>query len=514
MSKDPYKTTRRERMAAVLEKITLPQFTAAEEVDQILDELVEASRDPYYFGRRHPDGGDGDHTIEDDANSEVWSTLEGLIMDDEGVFISHSTWNRFQSERENHPRNAETKSVYDKRPGGFISAHQIFHWAKKLKLQERMLANDNGQSDNRRWGDGESDGEDTLHPNSDAQRASSQSLHDEDHWNKVDTSRSSIHIGVTSGDHMLNGSLVQHQHAVRIEITGPSGRRLCEVAMTFEQMAAALFAGGKSPCTLTHYWSVNSDNVILRERVAKPPTLGEKVRSRVAARMKKGHESLAAVKERLLDGKNLGKGAREELARALDISMSNLRSNVRYAVEQAGEEATSIVESAAIHMGRMLGVNADRLGIVGESMQFGGLPAPQPEQVIDGMPETQRIANANRDASSTAQMDTSIVKSRQPMYHIEPVTQADLLPDDVVIVEVQTEDDTRVVGKGHIARPAPGYISLSSIDVEGVVEFDAPMSLPMFALEDAVYGDHKGRPAMQIVNEDGWSIIILNVTQA
>ena len=184
MSKDPYQTTRRERMAAVLVRNSIP--------DDILDELVEASRDPYYFGRRHPEGGSGEEAVLDDANSEVWSNLDGLIMDDEGVFISADTWNDFQKARDDHPRKDEAKSQYSRRSGGFISANQIFDWAKKLCLQERMLANDNTQSDNRRWGDAAYNGEESLHPNSDAERASSRSYHNEDHWDKVDKSQSTI----------------------------------------------------------------------------------------------------------------------------------------------------------------------------------------------------------------------------------------------------------------------------------------------------------------------------------
>lgn len=179
-------------------------------------------------------------------------------------------------------------------------------------------------------------------------------IHESPNHFDLDKSDSTINIGIhSSRGTWLNGSAVQHHSYVSMRIHGPDNRLICEIALSLEQFAAALISNSSNPCTLTYYWSVNEENVVLQERVKPPQAVIERMKERLENAIdrndKVGSGIEARLKEAVEKGK-MGKRDLEELLKDFGIYVDGRKNNATFVVEQALEESSAIVESAAAHI--------------------------------------------------------------------------------------------------------------------------------------------------------------------
>ena len=194
-----------------------------------------------------------------------------------------------------------------------------------------------------------------MHPGTDAYDSAKDDMHRQSDGYSLDKSRSTIFIGLTScgpPGMALNGSKVYQHSVVSITITGPDGRRLVEIMMSPEQFASALVGNSHTPCTASRYWSTNEDSVQLTERVRPPQSIRKRMEKRLNHRLSEQAEALQEVAREMEEQAESGKPARKtqlrgfaaRVARAVEHSASN----AAFTVDQAREEITSIMESAAI----------------------------------------------------------------------------------------------------------------------------------------------------------------------
>jgi len=196
-----------------------------------------------------------------------------------------------------------------------------------------------------------------CHPGTDAENPELRSpiphRKSNDFW--VDRSQSTISIltSHTTGQY-LNGSLTAHSSYVTIRINSPDGRDICEVAMSFDQLASALVNHMDTPCTLMDYWSINDDCVRLREVVKKPESITKRMNERLEGRLEDADERLTtlinSIQEQIDSGKAMSKTKLIEVLRELDIYRSHHRSAATFTVEQAREEVSSIAEKSAMEV--------------------------------------------------------------------------------------------------------------------------------------------------------------------
>jgi ribosomal protein S20 len=163
----------------------------------------------------------------------------------------------------------------------------------------------------------------------------------------------------------LNGSKIRHRYAVNISISDPDGRRLCEVMMSPEQFASALFGNSHTPCTLSRYWSITDENVLLTERVRQPESIRKRMEKRLKHRLKEQNEALRTIIEEIQAQAESGKPARKtmlkDLATRIDRAVSHSAANAAFTVDQAREEITGIMESAAIQFLGQQSIDAETL---------------------------------------------------------------------------------------------------------------------------------------------------------
>jgi hypothetical protein len=179
------------------------------------------------------------------------------------------------------------------------------------------------------------------------------SIHTKQNEFELDRSQSTILLSTTTatGGQWLNGSAVQHRHAVHISITSPDGRDLCDVSMTFDQFASFLVSNMATPCTVGHYWSINDQCLRLSEVVKPPEDISSRMEQRLRDRLVEMEGRMTAIQTELetqiASGKAMSKTKVAELLKQLRWFMGMLQSNRDFTVEQAREEVASIVEQAA-----------------------------------------------------------------------------------------------------------------------------------------------------------------------
>jgi len=193
------------------------------------------------------------------------------------------------------------------------------------------------------------------HPGTDAVDGAKDGLHSQSDSFDIDRSRSTVFIGMSScgpPGMALNGSKVHHHHVVSISISNPDGRQICDITMSPEQFAMALVGNSHTPCTLGRYWSITDDSVMLTERVREPESIRKRMEKRLKHRLKEQTDALRKVVEEMATQAESGKPARktmlrdfaERVARAAEYTAAN----AAFTVDQAQEEITGIMESAAI----------------------------------------------------------------------------------------------------------------------------------------------------------------------
>lgn len=262
-----------------------------------------------------------------------------------------------------------------------ITEDEILALAAEIKHRRAMDTNGKQRKATRgKFGDRVQpthEGTDTLDP---SQNPSSL-YKTNDHF-RLDTSESTIHIGVTSSTGTwLNGSAIKSDRFIHIQLKTPTGRHYCDVALTFEQFAAALLSPSDHPCTMTSYWSVNDDNVLLKERVKPPESIDKRMEKRLANSLKENDEVLLQVvkemQESIAAGKAMSKTKLAELVRDLERAHEHRLCNSAFVVSQAKEETAKILESAAIHLSQQFGGALTPARIAAATNMEHLLPAPE-----------------------------------------------------------------------------------------------------------------------------------------
>jgi hypothetical protein len=194
-----------------------------------------------------------------------------------------------------------------------------------------------------------------LHLGTDAIDDASTGYHSQSDTFDIDKSRSTIRIGITECGPpgvALNGSKVYHRRAVSVELSTPDGRQLAVAMCSPEQFASALFGNSATPCTMTRYWSVSDEDVMLKERVRPPVSIRKRMAKRLKHRLKEQEDALHAIVAELAEQAESGKPARKTQLRALaeriGRAVEHSASNSAFTVGQAQEEVTGIVEAAAL----------------------------------------------------------------------------------------------------------------------------------------------------------------------
>lgn len=258
------------------------------------------------------------------------------------------------------PEEVKKTAKYGNPEKILITEDEIISMAAEIKLKRAMDA-EQGKEGKLRFGDARRathEGTDTIDPSKDRL-----SFHKTNDHFKLDTSESRIFIGVTdSTGTWLNGSSIKSQRFIHIRLTTPTGRHYCDVAMTFEQFAAALLSPSDHPCTMTSYWSVNDENVLLKERVKPPESIDKRMEKRLADNLKENDEVLLNVVKQMQEsveaGKAMSKTKLAELIRDLERAHEHRLENSKFVVTQAKEETAKILESAAIHLSQTFGGGA------------------------------------------------------------------------------------------------------------------------------------------------------------
>jgi hypothetical protein len=229
-----------------------------------------------------------------------------------------------------------------------------------------------------------------CHPGTDAVDSAKDGIHRQSDDFDIDKSRSSIHIGIcTVGPPgaALNGSKVYHRSVVSLRITSPDGRCICEVDMSPEQFATALVGNADTPCTLRSYWSLIDESVLLTERVRRPESIRKRMEKRLKHRLGEQADALRKIaeemEERAETGKAAGKTLQREWAERVARATEHSASNAAFTVEQAREEITGIMESAAIQFISQQNLDPKTLyDAAGPALEMGDeaplLPGPKP----------------------------------------------------------------------------------------------------------------------------------------
>jgi hypothetical protein len=260
--------------------------------------------------------------------------------------------------------------------GTYLSEEEILNYAAVIQAHRRMTGAKGRKEEQFERARAR------RHPGTDAEDSAKGGLHSQSDEFDIDRSRSTIRIGLTSigpPGMPLNGSKVFHRYAVSVSFTNPDGRQLCEAMMSPEQFAAALFGNSHTPCTMSRYWSTAEDQVQLTERVRNPESIRARMEKRLKHRLAEQEKRLRKIAEEMIEQAESGKPARKtqlrDLARAINLSLEHSASNAAFTVDQAREEITSVMESAAIQFLGQRNIDAETLwAAAGTALDMGDAP--------------------------------------------------------------------------------------------------------------------------------------------
>lgn len=308
--------------------------------------------------QRHPSGRTGrDEPRRDtDRHAKTWAdwATEGR---DHDMVVRHGFGVTYSEHRHyDWERTAKELGVPEKYRSRFIPADDILTMANEINAHRSMVSA-GATSLLRELKDREK-----LHPGYDTEDNAAKGPAfggiSDDH--RIDTSESTIHLSVRSGDSWLNGSKVKHQHCVSITVKGPDGRELCNALMTFDQFAAFLTSRAETPCTMATYWSLNDQNVRLRERVRPADSVNQRLERRIRGRMDEKLQWIVDIATELEEaakaGKPIGKTAAAKMAGTMLNGLGQIKDTADFAVTQAQEEITGVVEQAATHIALSFGL--------------------------------------------------------------------------------------------------------------------------------------------------------------
>ena len=321
-------------------------------------------RKNYNDDQIHPDRRTGRDVIPDthdhakDANhSRMPGCGETVYLPGDGFLVSHGGFSHRSKVAVYADKVREIRAAAgDKRTkfklpqdGTYLTEEEILGYAAAIHAHRKMTG---AKSRKEKLFD---EARARQHPGTDAFDDAKDGLHRHSDEFDIDKSRSTIKIGLTQigpPGMALNGSMIHHRNAVAIDLTTPDGRHLATAMCSPEQFAAALFSNSHTPCTLTRYWSVSDEDIMLTERVRPPQSIRKRMEARLKSRLQEQTDALREVAAEMKAQAETGKPARKtllnDLADRIDRAISHSAANAAFTVDQAREEVTGIVESAAL----------------------------------------------------------------------------------------------------------------------------------------------------------------------
>lgn len=353
----------------------------------------------YDDDQRHPSGLTGADVIPDTHDHvDIAKAARGPghgnthYIPGDGFLVSHGG---FSSESRGRAYDQKVEEIRAKMPeptfkpmhdqGTYITEEEVLEYAAAIRAHRKMTG---AKGVKEKFFE---EARARTHAGTDAVDSAKDGMHSQSDAFDIDRSRSTIRIGLTTAGPpgcALNGSKVYHSSFVSIGISSPDGRQLCEVWMSPEQFASALFGNSSQPCTLSRYWSATDHAVMLTERVRPPVSIRKRMKARLKHRLKEQSDALLVVAQELEEqaatGKPMRKTKLNELAERVARAVSHSASNAAFTVDQAREEITSIMESAAIQLIGQQTIDAQTLwDIAGPALDMGD----DVKQLEDGKPE-------------------------------------------------------------------------------------------------------------------------------
>jgi len=311
----------------------------------------------------HPSGMTGKDVIpdtHDHADHGQYTRMPGcgetVYLPGDGFLVSHGGFSKEMKTITYEKKVKEIRAAAgDKRTkfklpqgGTYLSEEEILNYAAAIHAHRKMTGN-KGRKE-KQFDEARA----RQHEGTDAFDDAKDGFHKQSDNFSVDRSRSTLRIGLTQigpPGMALNGSMVHHRSAVSVELTTPDGRQLCTAMCSPEQFAAALFGNSHTPCTMQRYWSLSDEDVMLSERVREPQSIRKRMEKRLKHRLKEQEDALHKIVADLVDQAESGKPARktqlQDLAKRINTAVEHSASNAAFTVDQAREEITGIVESAA-----------------------------------------------------------------------------------------------------------------------------------------------------------------------
>jgi len=169
------------------------------------------------------------------------------------------------------------------------------------------------------------------------------------HTSKVGmTTDASAIVTRPSGVFYLNGSLRKHHRAIEVTVRNRAGKQVCSFMCSSEQFTDLLTSNSMTPVTLTGY--LGSDGVYRSEPVPPPVNIGKRMEHRVENLNLETLQRLDRAIE-TVQGLKMGKRAKEALVKDLKNIRELWPANTSFAVTQAVEEVSSIVEGVLTMVG-------------------------------------------------------------------------------------------------------------------------------------------------------------------
>lgn len=201
-------------------------------------------------------------------------------------------------------------------------------------------------------------------------------------------SRIGLFISSSTGT-WLNGALCPQHNYIHLQIDDPEGKRLCEIAMTFDQFTHMLVSNMSTLCTLLHYRDKDGE---YKEEKVEPV---ESVSKRMTKRMGKVHEELSNrvndlyqdVYEMVNSGK-AGKTKLKELLQEIKCFKDSFISNQNFTLQQGQEELDDMQNNMRSQL--MSFVN-----------KLGGNVNEETIKKLEGQPREVRLIEAKEEPTTT-----------------------------------------------------------------------------------------------------------------
>lgn len=156
--------------------------------------------------------------------------------------------------------------------------------------------------------------------------------------------RASFQVSPVTGRNIyLQGSLRAHSRALRLTFESNTGHTILEAMLSSEQLMEAMTSQTSTYVTLDRY--VGYDGMPRSEPCPPPIPIGKRMEHRMHDSNRTAFARIAELRASL-EGAKMGKKAKKDVLDQLDILENNWPKDTAFAVTQAVEEVSSLMEQA------------------------------------------------------------------------------------------------------------------------------------------------------------------------